>query len=552
MKTHLDFVYEHETQIPDRPWLTQPMGGGALEEYTWKRGMDEARRMAAHLGTLGFAPKTKIAIFAKNNAWWLISDLAIWMAGHVSVPVYPTLAAGSIKQILEHSEAKLVIVGKLDGFKLMEPGLPAELPRIAMPLAPAELKNATPWREIIAKTAPLTGTPRRALDDLATIIYTSGSTGVPKGVMHSFRTMAAAQRFTDLTSLKLDDRLISYLPLAHVAERAVLQTTNCQVGYHVYFAEALDTFNVDVRRAQPTVFGSVPRLWLKFQSGVYAKMPPKKLARMLKIPILSRIVKKKVLDALGLYNVRWAVTGSAPTPKELVAFYTELGLNMYEMYGMTENFAVSHSALPGQVRSGYIGTPLPGVEQKIGPNDEVLVKSPGTMLGYYKADALTKETIDAEGFLHTGDRGEIDSEGRLKITGRVKEQFKTSKGKYVAPAPIENRLLAYPDLEQACVSGADMAQPYALVVLAEHIRKSDRVKSERAAIGKALEAYVAKLNQELDPHEQLEKVVVMADEWTVDNGLLTPTLKLKRAAIEARYAPNVPAWYAQKDHVIWA
>ncbi len=506
--------------------------------------------MAAHLSSLGLPKGSKIAIFAKNNAWWLMSDLAIWMAGHVSVPVYPTLAPNSIRQILEHSEAKLVFVGKLDGFAAMEPGIPSTLPRIALPLAPA--MDAPQWSDIVAKTEPMRESPKREPDDMATIIYTSGSTGEPKGVMHSFRTMSAAFAFAKESGMQQSDRLISYLPLAHVAERAVLETTNLKIGYHVFFAESLESFVEDVKRAQPTLFGSVPRLWLKFQSGVFAKMPAEKLARMLKIPILRGIVKKKVLDGLGLRNVRWAVTGSAPTPPELMAWYRQLGLNMYEVYGMTENFAVSHLSRPGLVRTGYAGSPMDGVEHKLGTDDEVLIKSPGNMLGYYKADHLTREVLDAEGFLHTGDRGHIDEKNRLKITGRVKELFKTSKGKYVAPAPIENRLLAHADLEQACVAGANMAQPYALVVLAEHIRKSKRVLDEREALTRTLEDYIAKLNSELDPHEQLEKVVIMTEEWSVENGLLTPTLKLRRAAIEERYASRVKAWYAHTKNVIWA
>jgi long-subunit acyl-CoA synthetase (AMP-forming) len=307
----------------------------------------------------------------------------------------------------------------------------------------------------------------------------------------------------------------------------------------------------DLQRARPTVFGSVPRLWLKFQSGVHAKMAPGKLRLLLSLPIIGSIVKRKVLAGLGLSDVRFAVTGSAPTPLELIEWYRRLGIVLCDVYGMTENAAVSHYSRPNAVRAGYVGSPQTGVVCKLGNDGEVLVKSPGTMLGYYRAPELTKETIDGDGFLHTGDRGEIDELSRLKITGRVKELFKTSKGKYVAPAPIENRLLAHAELEQACVAGANMAQPYALVVLAEHVRKSDRMKSQRAEIVSMLSEYMAHVNAELDPHEQLEKLVVMTEEWTVDNGLLTPTLKLKRAAIEARYARDVSGWYAAAERVVF-
>ncbi len=550
MKTQLDYVYEHEKAFGGRTWLTQPMGGGQLRELTWAQALDEARRMAAYLRGLALPPRSSIAIFAKNNAWWLLSDLAIWMAGHVSVPIYPTLTAQSVRQILLHSESKLIFIGKLDGYAAMAPGIPEGLRRVVLPLGPT-LDDAPRWDDLVKQTAPIADSPVRDPDELATIIYTSGSTGEPKGVMHSFRTMCAAFAFIELCDMKPEDRLISYLPLAHVAERAVLETTNFKVGYHVYFAESLDSFLDDVKRAQPTLFGSVPRLWLKFYSGVSAKLPPKKLATMLKIPILAGIVRKKVLDGLGLRHVRAAITGSAPTPPELIDWYGKLGLRLHDIYGMTENFAISHCVRLGEITPGRVGSPMAGVTCKISEAGEILVKSPGTMLGYYKADPLTKELIDAEGFIHTGDRGEVDGQQRLKITGRVKELFKTSKGKYVAPAPIENRLLAHPDVEQACVSGANMGQPFALVVLGEHHRKKGYGPAEKESLGKILDAHMESVNAALDPHEQLEKIIVAGEEWTVDNGLLTPTMKLKRSAIESRYESKVEAWYATRDRVVW-
>ncbi len=549
MKTQFDFIQDHEAQRPNDLWLTQPLGGGQVKTFTFASGLDEARRMASHLVSLGLPPGSRVAIFSKNTAWWLLSDLAIWLAGHVSVPIYPTLTATSIRQILEHSEAKVIFVGKLDGFPAMEPGLPEAVLRITLPLAPP-VPNATTWNDLISQTAPLAGRVSRPPDELATIVYTSGSTGEPKGVMHSFRTMTAATAYADLVGMRPDDRLLSYLPLAHVAERAVLQSTNFKVGYQVFFAEGLDTFLQDLQRARPTLFGTVPRLWLKFQAGVFGKMSESKLAQLMKIPLVRRVVGRKILDGLGLSAVRWAVTGSAPTPPALIRWYAALGLEIGEIYGMTENFAVSHCAPPGKGQ-GTVGPAMPGVTCRISKSGEVLAKSPGTMLGYYRAPELTAETLDDEGFIHTGDRGEMDAEGRLKITGRVKELFKTSKGKYVAPAPIESQLLARAELEQACVSGADLAQPFALVVLSEALRKTALIGDAKAEVTRLLELHLAQLNAKLDPHEQLEKLIVMREEWTVDNGLLTPTLKLKRAAIEARYGPRVTEWFASKDTILW-
>ena len=543
MQTLLQCVYQHETNFANRTWLTQPMGGGVIREISWKEALDETRRIAAYLRDRGYPPGSRIAILSKNCAWWFMADLAIWMAGHVSVPVYPTLTADSVRAILDHSEARLVFVGKLDGYDAMKDGIAQTMDRVAFPLSPPNAGKA--WNDLVTSTSPIPGTPDRDLDELVTIMYTSGSTGTPKGVMHSFRTMYHSQTLCDMVGLTPDERFVSYLPLSHVAERALLQTTNFLVGYSVWFVEKLDTFVADVQRARPTIFGSVPRLWMQFQAGVFAKVAAPRLERLLRIPIIRGLVRRKILHGLGLSHTRVAFYGSAPSPEELIAWYRSLGLELVEIYGMTEGWGISHMGIVGQLKPGWVGPPVPGVEQRLTSEGEIVIRTPGRMLGYYRAPDLTREMIDDEGWLHTGDRGEIDSEGRLRITGRVKELFKTSKGKYVAPAPIENRLLAHPEIEQACVSGASMAQPYALVVLSKSAGRSTAIEHD-------LEAIRAEVNAALDHHEQLQAIVIAKEAWTVENGLLTPTLKLKRSAIEERYAPFVRQWYESGQAVIRA
>ncbi|MDY0062949.1 MAG: AMP-binding protein [Myxococcota bacterium] len=550
-KTALDCCYDWETKTPDRIWLTQPLGGGQVRTFTWRQALDEARRMAAHLRSLALPPGSHIALFSKNSAWWVLADLAIWMAGHVSVPLFATLTPTSIRQILEHSESVLIFIGKLDGFAEMEPGIPEGLPRIRLPLAPDTAGER--WEEIIARTPPLEGQVRRELDELATIIYTSGSTGVPKGAMHSFATLSRPARgIIALLGIRDDDRMLSYLPLAHVFERWIGEVTTLTGGYQLFFAESLETFQQDLQRARPTLFISVPRLWLKFQAGVYKKMPPAKLARLLKIPLLNRIVRKKILTALGLDQIRFAGSGSAPIPAELIAWYRGLGLELLEGYGMTENLCYSHLSRPGQVRPGYVGQPYPDVQQRISPEGEVQLRGPGNMLGYYKNPELTQEAFTEDGWLRTGDRGEIDEIGRLKLTGRLKEQFKTSKGKYVVPAPIENKLLLHQEIEQAVVSGSGMEAAYALVLPSETVRaelRQDPGAKER--LGARLEEIRREVNGGLDHHEQLQFLAVTNDEWTIESGILTPTMKIKRQAIEGRYGEQVPSWYATRQTIVW-
>lgn len=547
--TLLGYVYKLEKERSGDLWFTQPMGDGTLKTYTFGEAITEIRRMAAHLKSLNLPEGSNIALCSKNSAWWIMADIAIWMAGHVTVPIFPTLTDTSVRYILDHSEAKLLFIGKLDDWEIMKDGVPEGLPVIETPLGPKS--GAERWEDIIARNEPFAESPERDPKSLGTLVYTSGSTGTPKGVMLSFEAMRiGGEGFAKTLELTKESRMLSYLPLAHVFERACVEATSLVVGFPLYFADSLDTFVEDLKRARPTAFISVPRLWLKFQAGVFEKMPPKRLDLLLKIPILNNVIKKKVLEGLGLDQVLVAGTGSAPTPPELIDWYRKLGLMLGEGYGMSENFSYSHANELDDIRVGYVGKDQPGVTTRISEIGEIEIKSPTSMMGYYKNDEATKEVFTEDGFFKTGDRGEIDPEGRLRITGRVKEIFKTSKGKYVAPAPIESELLTHPLIEQACVSGAGFPQPFALVVLTEDAQK--RISGpEKASIEAQVVEHVQAVNAKLDPHEQLSFVTIVKDQWTIENALLTPTMKLRRSAVEERYLGNAERWAASRQKVIW-
>jgi len=548
-KLLLEYAYERERATPGQIWLTQPHGGGQVRDYTWQATLDEARRMAAYLKSLPFPSGSPIALLSKNCAHWILSDLAIWMAGHVSVPLYPTLSAQTVRQILEHSEARLLFVGKLDAWDTMKDGVPPSLPCVALPMSPS--LGGARWEELIANLAPLPGEIARGADELATLVYTSGSTGAPKGVMLTFGAMSAfPQSVLQVLPLGPGDRFLSHLTLAHVAERAYIECGSLAAGYRIYFAESVQTFVDDLKRARPTLFLSVPRVYQKFQLGVFSKIPARKIERLLKVPIVSRLVRRKILSSLGLEHVRLAGVGAAPVPPDLLMWYRRLGLELIEGYGMTENFGLSHLTRPGEVRPGYAGSPMPGVEQRIAADGEVQIKTPGMMKGYYKAPELTAQAITEDGWLRTGDRGEIDEMRRLRITGRVKELFKTSKAKYVAPAPIESKLSNHPLVEVVCVTGAGRPQPFALVMLGPDGMKR-ATGPGRAEVEATLAHHLRAVNATLDPHEMPDFLVVVPDEWTTENGFLTPTLKIKRAVIEDAYAPHVDGWYALKKSVIW-
>lgn len=546
-----------EQRAPQQNYLTQPYPEGHVQEWTWQQVGDEVRRIAQYLQSLALPAQSNIALLGRNSAHWIMADLAIWMAGHVTVPLYPTLNAESAAYVLEHSDAKLLIVGKMDGkadgWNEIKHIIPPSLPIVATPLAPKELSSKPQWQQLITEFKPLTHPKLPSLDQVATIVYTSGSTGRPKGVIHSFgNMMAIANNMADEWGFNPKDRMLSYLPLAHVAERAAVESISLYAGFRVFFSQGLETFVQDLQRAQPTIFFSVPRLWTKFYLGVCEKLPLKKQRVLFKIPVLNKLIKKKILTQLGLQQVRLALTGSAPLPPHVIEWYRGLGLELLDVYGMSENFAYSHASRPKQVRVGYVGSPNPNVQHRIAENGEIEVKSPAQMLGYYKMPDKMAEEMTADGFFKTGDRGEIDAQNRLKITGRVKELFKTSKGKYVAPAPIENKLNNHPKIEAVCVTGSGEPQPFALVMLSLDAQNELKNGSlQQSTLSQEFQTLLQNVNQSLEDHEQLDYLVVVSEQWTMDNGFLTPTMKIKRNIIEDQYVRHAEHWRAKQQKVIW-
>ncbi len=512
--------------------MTQPFAGGQMRDYTWRQTADEARRMAAHLEAQGWPPGSRIGILGKNSAGWIMADLAIWMAGHVSVPLYPMQIADNIRQIAGHSGMVACFIGKLDAVDLID-GLTAAIVRLALPLAPAPVEAVAPrWEAIVATTPPVAGSPLRAGTDLCSIIYTSGTTGQAKGVIHSFDSLTAgwlaASRSMGATPA---DHLLSYLPLGHIIERSFLELASLDAGFHVYFAESLDSFARDLQRARPTLFVSVPRLWLKFQQAVLARMPAERLDRLLAIPVLGCLVARKVRKGLGLDAARISGSGSAPLSVDLLRWYDKLGIPLIEGYGMTELGCRSHTSQIGGPCWGTVGKTADGVDHRVDlQTGEIQVLSPGVTLGYYLAPELTAELFTEDGWLRTGDKGEIDADGRLRLIGRIKDNFKSSKGKYVAPAPIEHKLIQNPSLDACLVIGAGLSQPIGIVVLNEPAIA--RLPAARAAIEADMASHLQAVNATLDPHEKLEYLVISTKAWTPENGMLTPTLKAKRASIE--------------------
>ena len=539
--TLIDKFCAFEASQPDQLFLSEPVNG-TYKNFTWAQAGQQVRKMAAALNALGLGKDDKVAILSKNCAHWIMADLAISFAGCVSVPMYPNMTADSIQQILEHSEAKAVFFGKLDGADQMRKGVPEHLMVIGFPFYLE--KNTQNWDDLIANQKPVEGNPVKDSKALATIIYTSGTTGQPKGVMHNFHAIGfAVDRFLNHIPQIKKETFFSYLPLCHVAEKMLVKCGAIFTGSTIYFVENLDTFNANLVHTQPTVFLAVPRIWEKMQEGVLSKMSQKKLSTLLSIPIVSSVIKKAIKKKLGLSKARFIFTGASPISVALQEWFAKLDIIILEAYGMTENSALSHANRVGHHKFGTVGQTYENVEVRLSAENEVQVKSDASMLGYYKEPQLTAESFE-DGFLKTGDEGSIDENGYLTITGRIKDQFKTSKGKYIMPAPIETKLLEHPLISQACVVGSGMTSAFVLCTLAPTDQASE-------SLGSDLSDYLDQVNSKLDHHERLSKMVICKEEWSIPNGLLTPTLKIKRKSIESYYGNNYDEWLKEEKKVIF-
>lgn len=541
-----DFL-KWEKEKPNLVFLRQPVDG-RWHEWTFLQAGIEIRKMASGILSLNLPARSNIAILSKNCAQWLMADLAIMMAGYVSVPLYASISSSSIQQILEHSGSRAIFVGKLDEYEKQKEGIPLSVKKIAIDFY--GITDGVLVSEWTKNIPPLEKFADWKEDELMTIMYTSGTTGTPKGVMFNGKAFAHAieiiMDYLDrVNPLPTNPVLFSYLPLCHIAERQLTEVLGCRTGASISFVESLDTFARDLGRVQPHLFFGVPHIWARFQKKILEKLPQKKLNVYLKIPIVSFLLKKTLAKKLGLSNSKINASAAAPMPTALLKWLAELNIVIHEIYGMTENSGLSHGNQE-EIRYGTVGKVMKSVEAKFSDEGEILTRHNSTMMGYYREPATTQEVFTADGFLKTGDLGSIDRDGFVTITGRVKDQFKTDKGKYVSPTPIELRLSKNADIEQVCVVGMGIPQPIALIVLSAAAK--DKKKTE---IISSLSASLQEVNKTVEEYEQLRKAVIVKEEWTIANGLITPTLKVKRNEVEKIHLPKYPEWYATEGAVVW-
>ena len=546
--------YEWERKLKGKPFLRQPFGG-KWEEYTWGETGQMARKLATGLKTLGLPPKSHIGLMSKNCREWIIADLAIYMAGYVSVPFFPNLNSKELQSLLQFGDVSALFMGKVNTWDEIKNGIPDDMPLIAFPHYKdcSKISEGHQWFDFINQFEPQQEDFYPDRSDMWTIIFTSGTTGTPKGVVLDYQTNENTECLTtpEHNPLRVDfngkNSFFSYLPLNHIAERIVVEFTCFRYGGTISFTESLETFAQNLGSVQPTVFFGVPRIYTKFQMGILSKFPQEKLNKLLSIPIVSSLLKMVLKKKLGLSKAKAIVTGAAPMQESQRVWYRSLGVKITNGYGMTENCAIC-TQLPGEItdKPGSVGKAQPEVDIKIdSETGEILMRGPYVMKEYYNDPETTNNTIK-NGWLYTGDRGRIDDEGNLYITGRVKDAFKTTTGEFVEPGRIEALFGDVTEFEQMCVAGFGIASPILLAVPSEGANSIDK-----DTLKQQLSSKLESVNKDQVSHRKVSTIVIMKEAWTPDNGILTPTMKIKRVKIDEKFMSKYNEWHENSEAIIW-
>jgi long-subunit acyl-CoA synthetase (AMP-forming) len=546
-QSNLENFLHWAVNSPQKAYLKQPVSG-VYQTYSYQDSLTSVKKIGSYLHKqLSDQQPKHVGILSKNSAHWILSDLAIAYAGAISVPFYATLTADQLNQVLVHSECQFLIVGKLDQWEQMKAGIPDHVQIIYTP--DSACTTGVSWESIMIEQSDCIEPILPKKEDLATIVYTSGTTGVPKGVMITNESIGIALNLAR-TIAHLDrpnTRFISYLPLCHIAERNFVEFASTAAGGTIHFVESLETFQRDLVQARPSHFLAVPRIWAKFQEGILQKIGgQKKLSLLLSIPLVRRFIQKKIQKGLGLDQTCMVITGAAPMPLELTAWFQTIGLFIQEAYGMTENLGLNSLMPRDQIKLGTVGRIHEQCTTRIDPETgEIQMKAQYNCLGYYKNPEQTAALFDGP-WLKTGDMGQLDADNYLSIVGRVKDNFKTAKGQYVSPAPIENALSLHSYVEVSCVVGVNLPQPLGLIILsptANDVSKEDLVAE--------LQNHLQATNPQFKKYEYLKKLIIMREPWTVENACLTPTLKIRRMEIERLVESRIESWYESKETIIF-
>ena len=585
--------------------------GGSTRTWTWSQYRDEAHALAVGLQRLGLKPGEHVALMLRNRPEHVILDLAALLAGGVPGSLYLELSPEQLAYVAEDCQAAVAVVEDAEMLRRWQqvwPRLP-ELRAVVVLDASAEPDASAapgsddrgtdgqvldfeqlrawgehPSSEELETIEQVRG--RMSLDDPATLIYTSGTTGPPKGAVITHRNVLfQLWALSQVFDLRAGDRVISYLPLAHIAERVVSHYLGVGHGLTVYFVADIDRLPATLQEARPQLLFGVPRVWEKLRSRLLAGVEESDsaLQRRLvtaaltvgqrraqlrlagdRVPaglrwrhaVLDRLVLQRIRSTLGLDRVRYVASGAAPLGPELMVFHAGIGLEVLDVYGLTETTAVASLNRPGDPRPGTVGRPPPGTQLRLADDGEVMVHGPHVFAGYHRRPEATREVIDADGWLHTGDLGSFDDDGRLRLTGRIKDLIVTSGGENVGPGVIEDAVRSRsPVIAHVCVVGDDRPHVAALIAL-------DRDELGQWCRGRGIEPLepaaaashpdvvdevaraVHEANEQLSRREQLERWRIVPDEWTIEGGQVTPSQKLRRAQVIADHPQLIEELYA--------
>ena len=574
-------------QHPDRPAM-KARRDGRWHATTWREYREQARRVARGYIALGLQPGDGVSIIGFNRPEWFLADIGAILAGGVPAGIYTTSTAAQCHYITEHADCSIAVAenpAQLAKLKEIRPRLPG-LKALVLMTGNESGEGVVTWEQLLALGA---AQPEAALDariaaqrpdDACTLIYTSGTTGNPKAVMITHDNITfMGQTLKALYRLGPDDAVISYLPLSHIAEQVVTMHGPLATGACTSFAQSMEQLGDDLREVRPTLFVAVPRVWEKIEEKMVAagaSSPPlrRRIAawarkvglaggyadqqgrsRPLAYPLADRLVYSKVRARLGLDRCRVAASSAAPIAKSTLEFFLSLGIPICEVYGMSECTGPATASLPERYRTGKAGYCLPGVELKIAADGEICMRGRHVFKGYYKGAAATAEMMDAEGWLKSGDIGTLDADGFLQVTDRKKNLLITSGGENIAPQVIEGELLGIPVISQAVVIGDRRKYLAALVTLdpaklaATTVEAGSDAKDVAAAAACPryrawMQGRIDEVNQRLARVQTIKRFEIVAGEFTIEGGELTPTMKIKRKAVEAKYAAQIERMYA--------
>ncbi len=522
-KTLYEHVQANTSQHPDKVWLRDRLGD-AFTEWTWQQGYEQISAVAAWLEQRYGSAKTNIALLSRNRAHWFFADLAIIGSGNVTVPLFTTLNADNAKYILEFAEVSILFLGETANWDVIRPVLPEGIEIITLPGVDCDLP-CRKWDDIVAECEGQEPQYQADFEDLISIVFTSGTTGVPKGSLQTHRSsIVPVDRMRAKADFPDDARAFSYLPLAHIAERHVVEFFSVMLGSQVTFNESLETLIRDLAEAQPNFLFGAPRVWELLQQAVIASFgSTQELEQSLTTDYDG--TSRKVREMLGVQHANFLLSGAAPAATSMLEWYARLGMDLCEGFGQTEAMGLLGNSGEDN-RIGSIGKPIEGVAIKIGENDELLVRADGLSPGYYNMPEKTAE-LWQDGWLHTGDKARVDADGYVYLFGRVKDYFKTIHGKFVAPAPIENIFAACAVVEQLCLLGRGYSKTVMVCVVAA---PQDKKSVEQTILDQLIE-----VNTAVSKHEKIGAIIVTSEPWTIENGVLTPTLKIRRDEVEARF-----------------